>query len=167
MTPELVLIRSSSDLEAVTAVDETEKPKINIEKLHWRVPHVSVGIPQQLALTKLLVKNVEILVPFRSGELVEYSALPQTTRHNWPVKTTTKLETPRHVIVALHTDKKNKMSSNMSKFNDCNFANIRVFLNSERYPYHDLFLDFKANKFATLYDMFANFRKSFNELEKS
>jgi hypothetical protein len=52
MKQELVLIRSSNDLDAVTSIDETEKPKITIEKLYWRVPHVSVGISQQLALTK-------------------------------------------------------------------------------------------------------------------
>ncbi|XP_023312008.1 uncharacterized protein LOC111692310 [Anoplophora glabripennis] len=165
MKQELVLIRSSNDLDAVTAIDETEKPKINIEKIYWRVPHVSVGIPQQLALTKILDKNVEILVPFRSWELVEYPSLSQTTRHTWPVKTTTKLETPRHIVVAFQTDKKNKVTSNMSKFEDCGLTNIRVFLNSERYPYHDLFLDFNNNKFATLYEMFASFRKSFYELE--
>lgn len=166
MKQELVLIRSSNDLDAVVAPDDTEKPKITIDKLYWRVPHVSVGIPQQLSLTKILDKNVEILVPFRSWELIEYPSLTQTTRHTWPVKTTTKLETPRHVIVAFQTNKKNKITSNMSKFDHCNLTNIRVFLNSERYPYNDLFLDFKDNKFATLYEMFSNFRQSYYEKEK-
>ncbi|KAJ8976358.1 hypothetical protein NQ317_011599 [Molorchus minor] len=53
MKQELVLIRSSNDLDAVTSIDDTEKPKINIDKIYWRVPHVTVGIPQQLALTKI------------------------------------------------------------------------------------------------------------------
>lgn len=91
-----------------------EKPKISIEKLYWRVRHVSVGIPQQLDLSKILDKNIEILFPFRSWELVEYPFLTETSRHTWPVKTTTKLETPRHIIVALQTDIKKKITSNMS-----------------------------------------------------
>ncbi|KAJ8956148.1 hypothetical protein NQ314_006766 [Rhamnusium bicolor] len=132
--------------------------------LYWRVPHVSVGIPQQLALTKILDKNVEILLPFRSWELVEFPSLSQTTRHTWPVKTTTKLETPRHVVVAFQINRKNKVTSNMSTFDNCNLTNIRVFLNSERYPYNDLFLDFKDNKYATLYEMFSNFRHSYYEI---
>ncbi|KAJ8913082.1 hypothetical protein NQ315_006583 [Exocentrus adspersus] len=163
MKQELVLIRNSDDLDAVTATDETEKPKINIEKLYWRVPHVSVAIAQQLQLTKILDKNVEILLPFRSWELVEYSSMPETTRHTWPVKTTTKLETPRHIVVAFQTDKKSKVTSNMSTFDNCNLTNIRIFLNSERYPYNDLFLDFNNEKYATLYEMFSNFRASYYE----
>ncbi|KAJ8926253.1 hypothetical protein NQ314_021374 [Rhamnusium bicolor] len=66
MKQEFVLIRSSNDLDAVSSADDTEKPKINIDKIYWRLPHVSVGISQQLALTKILDKNVEILLPFRS-----------------------------------------------------------------------------------------------------
>ncbi|KAJ8959585.1 hypothetical protein NQ314_006234 [Rhamnusium bicolor] len=124
-----------------------------------RVPHVSVGIPQQLALTKILDKNVEILLPFRSWELVEFPSLSQTTRHTWPVKTIIKLETPRHVV-AFQINRKNKVTSNMSTFDNCNLTNITVFLNSERYPCNDLFLDFKDNKYATLYEMFSNFRHS-------
>ncbi|KAJ8933381.1 hypothetical protein NQ314_014043 [Rhamnusium bicolor] len=116
MKQELVPIRSSNDLNAVTSADDTENPKINIDKLYWTVPHVPVGIPQQLALTKILDKNLEILLPFRSWKLVEYPVLSQTTRHTWPVNTTMKLETPRHVIVAFQTDKKNKVTSNMSTF---------------------------------------------------
>ncbi|KAJ8913307.1 hypothetical protein NQ315_010975 [Exocentrus adspersus] len=146
MKKELVLIRNSDDLDAVTATDETEKPKINIEKLYWRVPHVSVAIAQQLQLTKILDKNVEILLPFRSWELVEYSSMPETTRHTWPVKTTTKLETPRHIVVAFQTDKKSK---NFLKLGEISLQRI--------------FLDFNNEKYATLYEMFSNFRASYYE----
>lgn len=164
MKQELVLIRNSNDFESVTAVVD-ESPKITVDKIYWRVPHVSVDIPQQLALTKILNKNIDIPIYFRSWELVEFPSVPENTRHTWSVKTTTKLETPRHVIVAFQTDKKNKVMSNMSKFDDCNLVNLRVFLNSERYPYNDLFLDFKNNKYASLYHMFAAFRASYYESE--
>lgn len=166
MKQELVLIRNSNDIDAVTAkADVIEKPKVTIDKIYWRVPHVTVDIPQHLALTKILNKNIDIPLYFRSWELVEYPSVPENTRHTWPVKTTTKLETPRHVIIAFQTDKKNKVSSNMSTFDDCNITNLRVFLNSERYPYNDLYLDFKNNKFATLYDMYSNFQSAYYERE--
>ncbi|KAJ8928078.1 hypothetical protein NQ314_019392 [Rhamnusium bicolor] len=105
-------------------------------------------------------KNFEILLPFRSCELVEYPSLSQITRHTWPVKTITKLETPQHVVMASQIDKKSKVTFNMSPFDNCSLRNIRVFLNSERYLYNDLYLDFKDNKYATLYKMFSNFRHS-------
>ncbi|KAJ8962479.1 hypothetical protein NQ314_005701 [Rhamnusium bicolor] len=37
---------------------------------------------------------------------------------------------------------------------NCSLKNIRIFLNLERYPYNDLYLDYDNNKFATLYEMF-------------
>ncbi|KAJ8912808.1 hypothetical protein NQ315_014391 [Exocentrus adspersus] len=51
----------------------------------------------------------------------------------------------------------------MSTFDKCDLTNIRVFLNSERYPYNDLFIDFNNEKYATLYEMFSNFRASYYE----
>ncbi|KAJ8949942.1 hypothetical protein NQ314_008088 [Rhamnusium bicolor] len=134
-------------------------------KLSWNISHISVGIPQELALTKLIDNNSDIILGFRSWELVEFPELPETSRHNWPVKTTTKLETPRHVIIAFQTSRRNNVSKDMSKFDNCNLRNIKVFLNSERYPYNDLYLNFKENKFASLYDMFAKFRQSYYELQ--
>ncbi|KAJ8926363.1 hypothetical protein NQ314_021276 [Rhamnusium bicolor] len=162
---ELVLLRSSDDLNAVISTEATDVPKVEINKLSWNIPHISVGIPQELALTKLIDRNVDIILGFRSWELVEFPELTETNRHNWPVKTTTKLETPRHIIVAFQTSRRNNVSKDMSKFDHCNIRNIKVFLNSERYPYNDLYLDFKENKYASLYEMFAKFRQSYYELQ--
>lgn len=161
MKQELVLIRNNNDVDAVIGENDTEKPKVAIEKVVWRMPHVSVGLSEQLSLTKLINKNIDILLPFRSWELVEYPTLNETKSHTWPVKTTTKLETPRHAIFALQTDRKGKILKDMSQFDHCDLYNIRLFLNSERYPYNDLYLNFNQNKFASLYEMFADFRKSY------
>ncbi|KAJ8914168.1 hypothetical protein NQ315_016247 [Exocentrus adspersus] len=165
MKQELVLIRCSNDIDAVILEDDSEKPKIHIERIYWRMPHITVAIPQQLALTKILDKNREILLSFRSWELIELPSLSENTKHMWPVKTTTKIETPRHLIIALQTGKKENIKENMCEFDHCKLTNVRVFLNSERYPYNDLFLDFENNKFATLYEMFARFRQAYFEKE--
>lgn len=170
---ELVLIRASNDLDGVIFIDDTEPktaaletPKISFEKLHWKIPHITVDIPQQLALTKILESNKELLIAFRGWEIVEYSSLAETTRHTWPVKTTSKLETPRHTIIAFQVGRKGQVQKDMSHFDNVNLSNIRIFLNSERYPYHDLYLNFKENKFSSLYEMFTNFRNSYYELSR-
>lgn len=49
----------------------------------------------------------------------------------------------------------------MIKFDNIKLRNIRVFLNSEKYPYSDLLLDFDNNKYAPLYEMYANFQESY------
>lgn len=157
---ELILVRANDDSNAlVQKAESTEKPKLAITKLCWRVPHLTVAIPQELALTKIIDKNTDILLTFRSWELVEYPELLEATRHNWPVKTSTKVETPRHVILAFQKDKRGNLKKDMSKFDHCDLRNVNVYLNSERYPYGDLQLDFKNNRFATLYEMFSEFRQ--------
>ncbi|XP_072389413.1 uncharacterized protein [Diabrotica undecimpunctata] len=162
---ELVLIRDKDDIDAIIATNETEKPKIAINKLYWNVPHILPNISEQLRLNKIVRSNIELPIKFRSWELVEYPTLNNSTRHTWPVKTTTKLESPRHIVVAFHDGRKGKMLKDMSKFDHCNLTNIRMFLNSERYPYQDLNLDFDTNRFATLYEMFANFQESYYHIQ--
>ncbi|XP_066157581.1 uncharacterized protein [Euwallacea fornicatus] len=148
---ELILVRANDDCNAlVQTAESTEKPRLTITKLCWRVPHLTVAIPQELALTEIIDKNIDILLTFRSWELVEYPELLETSRHNWPVKKSTKIETPRHVIFAFQKDKRENLKKDMSKFDHCDLRNVNVYLNSERYPYGDLQLDFKNNKFATL-----------------
>lgn len=66
MKQELVLIRASNDLDAVVCEDGSEIPKVSIDKLCWKIPHITVDIPQQLALAKILEKNIDINMAFRS-----------------------------------------------------------------------------------------------------
>lgn len=160
---ELILVRSNDDKNAVISTDANEIPKITVSKLEWIVPHVVVDIEKELQFTKLINKGEELMISFRSWELIEYPELLKTTRHNWPVKTSTKVETPRHVIIALQTNKRGVVTADMSKFDHCHLRNIRIFLNSDKYPYSDLYLDFDNKKFAYLYEMFSSFRKSYYE----
>lgn len=158
---ELVLIRSSSDIDAVIGDDETETPFVDIQKLLWKVPHVVVNMHEQLRLNRLAHKNVDIPINFRSWELIEYPSLQETSRHTWPIKTTTKVETARHVAIVFSEDRKDKLTKDMSQFDHCELRNLTVFLNSKRYPYHDLYLDWDNNKYSTLYEMFSNFQESY------
>ncbi|XP_071579756.1 uncharacterized protein [Temnothorax nylanderi] len=46
-----------------------------------------------------------------------------TTKHSWAIKTATQLEKPRYVVFALQTGRKNVMSADTSRFDDCNLTN--------------------------------------------
>ncbi|CAG9773520.1 unnamed protein product [Ceutorhynchus assimilis] len=81
MKQELVLIRASNDLDAVLFKDDLETKvvtdqttMISFDKLYWKIPHITVDIPQQLALSKILESNKEIFLGFRTWEIVEYSS---------------------------------------------------------------------------------------------
>ncbi|XP_050503573.1 uncharacterized protein LOC126882641 [Diabrotica virgifera virgifera] len=144
-----------------------KSPKLLFPKYFGNVPHVSINVEQQVRLNKLVRNNTELPLKFRSWELIEYPTLNDSTRHTWSVKTSTKLESPKHIIVAFQNGRKGTLLKDMSKFDHNNLTNIRVFLNSERYPYSDLHLDFDTNRFATLYEMFANFQESYYHIHPS
>ena len=46
-------------------------------------------------------------------------------------------------------------------FDDCNLSNVKVYLNSEFYPYDDLNLYCDKKKYIVLFDMYARFRKAY------
>ncbi|CAL1680804.1 unnamed protein product [Lasius platythorax] len=72
---------------------------------------------------------------FRSWDLYKYPLLQRTTKHSWPIKTATQLEKPRYVVFALQTGRKNVMFEDTSRFDDCKLTNVKLYLNSECYPY--------------------------------
>ncbi|KAL4142036.1 hypothetical protein QTP88_004568 [Uroleucon formosanum] len=59
------------------------------------------------------------------------------------------------------TDRKNSMNKAMSCFDHCKIKNLKVYLNSEVFPYEDFQSDFTKNKMATLYHAYAEFQKSY------
>ncbi|XP_070166138.1 uncharacterized protein [Polyergus mexicanus] len=100
-------------------------------------------------------------VAFRSWDLYEFPLLQSTTKHSWAVKAATQLEKPRYVIFALQSGKKNVLSEEPSLFDDCKLTNVKLYLNSDFYPYDDMNLDFDKHKVAVLYDMYSKFRKTY------
>ncbi|XP_043264012.1 uncharacterized protein LOC122404152 [Colletes gigas] len=68
-----------------------------------------------------------------------------TTKHLWAVKAAAQLEKPRYVLFALQTARKNVMTEDATRFGHCKLTNVKLFLNSEFYPYDDMNLDFDKN----------------------
>ncbi|XP_011883412.1 PREDICTED: uncharacterized protein LOC105570650 [Vollenhovia emeryi] len=157
---ELILIRARTDNNSIMGDSKTE-PEIELLKVQWRMPHVMLNEANKLSLLRALESGRYLSMSFRSWELYEYPLLQSTTRHSWAIKSATQLEKPRYVIFAMQTGRKNIMSEDASVFDDCNLTNVKLYLNSEFYPYDDLNLDFKKNKYAILFDMYARFRKAY------
>jgi len=47
------------------------------------------------------------------------------------------------------------MSQDVSVSDDCNLTNVKLYLNSELYPYDNLNVDFGKNRYVILFDMYA------------
>ena len=162
---ELILIRTNVDTNAImqTAAAVTAKKgfKFTLTKIEWLMPNITLSNIKKANLLKYIEKDTPIDISFRSWEIYEYPQLPITSRHIWNVKTTSQLEKPRFIIIGFQTDRNNNILVNASNFDHCNITNIKVFLNSQYYPYGNMKLDIKNNQFALLYEMFANFQFSY------
>ncbi|XP_050540423.1 uncharacterized protein LOC126905073 [Daktulosphaira vitifoliae] len=156
---ELILHRSSVDINALKC--ERANDKIKIAKIMWRMPHINVEDSVRLKLLKTLDSRKPLYIAFRSWELFEYPFLPQTTKHSWALKTSTHTEKPRYVIIAFQTKRKNNISADMSRFDHCSLSSLKVFLNSESYPYDSLNIDLDNDKYSALYQMYSTFHDSF------
>lgn len=157
---ELILTRSKNDANAIVQTAD-EDFKITIDKIEWLLPYVKLSDERKIQLLNFIEKDAPISMSFRSWELYEYPVLPTTSKHVWTVKTSTQLEKPRCVILGFQTSRKNKANKNASHFDHCNISDIKLFLNSQSYPYGNLNLDMSKNQYALLYEMYANFQATY------
>ncbi|XP_071650020.1 uncharacterized protein [Temnothorax longispinosus] len=141
---ELILIRARNDKSSLVGSFALE-PTIKILKIQWRMPHVVLNEINKLSMLRAL-------------EVGRYLKHDQALVGH---KTATQLEKPRYVVFVLQTGRKNVMSIDTSRFDDCNLTNVKLYLNSEVYPYDDLNLDFGKHRWAILYDMYARFCKGY------
>lgn len=155
---EIYLVRSRNDVNAFVGANDLTT--INITKIQWRVPHVTVSDAQKLRLLKIVDKQLDVPLHYRTWELYEYPVLPQTDKHIWSVKASSQLNTPRYVIIAFQTNR-NRIVSDKSRFDNCGLSDLKVYLNSECYPYESLNLNFTNQQVAVLYDMYSKFQESF------
>lgn len=156
---ELILTRSRSDINMFYS--NVNCSKFEITKIQWKIPHIQVSDSEKLKLLKYIEQKQSIPMNFRSWELYEYPTLPQTDRHIWSVKASTQLQKPRYIIIGFQTNRNNNIKKNMSYFENCGLTDIKVYLNSESYPYENMNLNFNTNQIAILYDMYCNFQKSY------
>lgn len=164
-THELILIRSKTDDNCYqnTLKDGTKKASFEIEKIEWYVPHISVNEKTRLKLLQAVRENKPIYMPFRKWQLFELPSLRNTKNDIWPVKTSTNLEKPRYVIVGFQRKRKDNSNADSSVFDHSSLTNIKLYLNSESYPYTSLDLNMKQKRYTRAYHMYSNFRSSYYE----
>lgn len=156
---ELTLVRSRSNVNCYQAAQDILR--LNIEKIHWKVPHVMLSDKAKLSMLKTISRNEKLFLPFRSWDLYELPQILQTTRHTWSVKTTSQVNKPRYVIVAFQTNRNNIITNDVSMFDHCHISNVKLYLNNERYPYDDLNVNFAETHFSELFYMFQHIQQTY------
>lgn len=167
---ELIFVRKRTDHEALITTKaapgvEQVLGSIELKTISWRVPFIKVSDERRIQLLKSAANSKTIT--FRSWDLYQHPSLPKTRKHTWTIKTTTSLEKPRYVIVCFQTARNNTQFKSSAHFDHCSVRSIKLFLNSECFPYESLDLDFSSNKIGVLYDMYQRFQLSFFYKNKS
>ena len=135
---QLVLRRTADDLNATIEKTRVQKGKITNLKITWSIPHITVSDYEKLKLLETTEKNIPLEIAYRRWELFRYPQLPETHSFTWVLKSSTFLEKPRFVIFGFQTDRNNNLTKDASKFDHCNLKNIKLYLNSQSYPYENL-----------------------------
>lgn len=107
---------------------------------------------KKIKMFDLIKSEVSIPIAFRSWDCYINPTLVQGTHHVWNVKLAANRERPRFAIIAFTLN--GKLITN-------NLTNLKVHLNSVSYPYDDLNIDFAKDRFAHLYNMYAQFQESY------
>ncbi|XP_055839187.1 uncharacterized protein LOC129907136 [Episyrphus balteatus] len=157
---DLIITRARVDENALIS-PTNEKVQINIQKIQWKVPHVTLSDSMKLNLYKSINKNNSMKIAFRNWDLYEYPMLPSSDHHIWNVKTTTQIEKPRYIVFALQTGKNKNLTADPTTFDHCSLTDLKVYLNSDVYPHEDLNVSFEKNRYSLFYRMYADFQKTY------
>lgn len=152
---ELILLVAPSVNNVI--VGETGVGELKIDSISWRVPHVKLNESARLPLLRMLDQDRTLEIPFRSWELHEYPTLPSSTRISWTVKTSSQLEKPRYVILGFQTARTNELTKDASVFDGCDLQEVKLYLNSQYYPYDNL----RGDK-SLMYEMYARAQASYS-----
>ena len=158
---ELVLVRSKSDVNCFIDSTPSSSANIQLTKCQWKMPHVCVDDLIKLKLMKILENGREVSVSFRRGEFYEYPNARESTNISWQIKNTCGVQRPVAAIVGMQTGKKDVLAADIHTFNTNKLTNAKLYLNDRHFPYEDLNIKFTEDQYATLYKMFANFRKTY------
>lgn len=164
VSQELILVRSRTNENCYKNSEEvtgTKKASIEVTRIEWHVPHVSVNDEIRFKLLDAVQNSKTISIPFRKWDLYELPSLRATTTDIWPIKSSNNLEKPRYVLVAFQKGKKDNYKADASMFDHCSITNMKLYLNSENYPYSDMNLDMSERRYARAYRMYTSFRPSY------
>jgi hypothetical protein len=116
---------------------------------------------QKLDLLRGLKQDKPIKVPFRKWDLYELPHLTRGNREIWTVKTSPITERPRFVIIAFQGNRKDNHREDATKLDHMNIVDLKVYINSQSYPYEQMNLDFAKKRYTEIYKMYSEFQSQF------
>lgn len=159
MKHELILVRSRNDLNCFLGANNALQ--LTVTKIQWRMPHVKVDDYTKLQLLKHIDDKHSIHMSFRNWDLYEYPTLPETQKNIWAIKTANNLQKPRYIIFGMQTNRNGVINQDSTVFDHNDMRQVKLYLNSECYPYEDSTADFPEHLTALLYHAYSKFQESY------
>lgn len=136
-----------------------KKAAITLKTVELKVRHIYPSDAVKLRLLDEIAKNKSIFIPFRNWEIHELPALRTTKKDIWTVKTMS--ERARYVIVFFMNARKDNFKKDCTYFDNLNITDVKLYLNSEVYPYESLNLNFSNRQYTEAYRMYTEFQKTY------
>ena len=92
--------------------------------------------------------------------------LPQSNKNVWTVKSTSQMNKPRFVFLVLQTNKQT-LAAISDQFDHCNVTDVKLYLNSECYPYESVNTDFPGVNYQDLYYTFATIQSTYHNDQRA
>jgi len=134
------------------------KYHLNMTNITWKIPHITPSDSTKIKMYDIIKSGTNLPIAFRSWDTYINPKLSNGTNHVWNVKLAANRERPRFALIGFK-DNHHLITNNL--------RNLKVYLNSETYPYDDLNLDFDKDRFAHLYDMYCKFQSSYYNRSES
>ena len=155
-----LLLSRKSDNDAIFRDNGAPVGRITLSKLSWCMPHVTPSLQYKSILVKQIERKIKIPVAFRSSRC-ESLAVPQVTEFAWRLCSNVDTAKPRWIIVAFQTKRNESQVKNPALFDNVAVSNIYAELNTERYPYTDMALNFTQFKTCRAYEALCNFKEEY------
>lgn len=160
----LVLNRSPNTLNCVEGggtLDTTARVTLELRKIVWKMPHLTLADDIKLGMLNYLSKNRKITAQYRSMDLAHYPTLPQSQNNMWTVKTVSHMHRPRYVVVGLQTNRNSTHVNNAAQFDRCRISEVRLHLNSQIFPYNMSAFNLHGAEYSELYDLYKRVQPSY------
>lgn len=139
----------------------TKKASIVLNNVCMKIKQIHLNMEEKLQIMSRVEKQDPFYIKFRKWDFYENPNMPNTTDETWPVRTSTEVERPRYVVVMFQTNLKANSNADVSEFHHLNITDMKLFLNSENYPFEDMRLNFNELKYTSLYQAYLDFQKSY------
>ena len=161
MPQELLLVRSSNDLNCLKGKPTHTNLKLNLDKISWAMPQIKLSDEERAKMYSTVRQNVSIPLAFRSWDIHEYPSLPTTNKLVWPIRTTTSLNRPRYVAACFYVNKRNKLEVNNALPDAVELKSYRLFLNDKQYPFQEPNVNIKKGIISELYLNYSQFQQAY------